>query len=129
MSVNDTINFHRLLALDHEREWRKKNKQRLGTYKKELYQKRRNTAIELLGGKCEYCSENIDLQFHHKYYVEDSKKQAHIFKEVEKYPNRFELVCFECHNIITFVSKNKHKARIVIDRILNNENRELCKEV
>ena len=63
----------------------------------------REKAILKLGGKCQKCNTEDNLQLHHITYAEDSIrwwesgeywKRA---KEAYNHPERFELICKECH--------------------------------
>ena len=64
----------------------------------------RQRAILKLGGKCQNCGNEDNLQLHHVKYAEDSPrwnesgeywKRA---KEALEHPERFELRCKNCHN-------------------------------
>ena len=64
----------------------------------------RQRAILKLGGKCQNCGKEDTLQLHHVKYAEDSPrwnesgeywKRA---KEALEHPERFELLCKNCHN-------------------------------
>jgi len=54
--------------------------------------------VEQFGGKCLECGYNkfIEcLEFHHLY--REDKNGKHFLKEVQKHPERFELLCNRCH--------------------------------
>ncbi len=64
----------------------------------------RDKAIQNLGGKCTVCEGIKNLQLHHITYADDSPrwwesgeywKRA---KEAYEHPERFKLLCKECHN-------------------------------
>jgi hypothetical protein len=59
--------------------------------------------IVLLGGKCRACGSTNKLEFHHRYYAEDSVKDGHALArllEAQRHPKRFALFCKDCHNLI-----------------------------
>ena len=89
--------------------------------------KRKIRSFEKLGNQCNICGEKpdwtlkiINLQFHHLDYGEgrtehireiDSggKASARRVKEVERYPERFQLLCFECHKMVGIAKTSPHK--------------------
>ena len=64
----------------------------------------REKAILKLGGKCKKCKSTENLQLHHTTYAEDSVKwwesgeSGKRAKEAFEHPERFELLCQDCHN-------------------------------
>jgi len=64
----------------------------------------REKAISKLGGKCKECESTEHLQLHHITYAEDSAKWWESgeywkrAKEAFEHPERFELLCKNCHN-------------------------------
>jgi len=64
----------------------------------------REKAILKLGGKCKKCGSTENLQLHHATYAEDSVKwwesgdSGKRAKEAFEHPERFELLCQDCHN-------------------------------
>jgi len=63
----------------------------------------REKAILGLGGKCQECNTEDNLQLHHITYAEDSARwwesgESHKrAKEAFEHPERFELICKDCH--------------------------------
>jgi len=57
-----------------------------------------------LGGKCQNCNKKEHLNLHHVKYAEDSPKWYESgeylkrAKEALEHPERFELLCKNCHN-------------------------------
>ena len=43
-----------------------------------------------------------------------------LLKEVEEYPERFELLCFECHEIVGVAKTKPHKIRACAKYITNS---------
>jgi len=64
----------------------------------------REKAILKLGGKCKKCGSTENLQLHHTTYAEDSAEwwesgdSGKRAKEAFEHPERFELLCQNCHN-------------------------------
>jgi len=64
----------------------------------------RQRAILKLGGKCQKCGSFKNLQLHHVIYAEDSVKwwesgeSGKRAKEAFEHPERFELLCQDCHS-------------------------------
>ena len=64
----------------------------------------REKAILKLGGKCKNCGSMENLQLHHTTYAEDSAKwwesgeSGKRAKEAFEHPERFELLCQNCHS-------------------------------
>ena len=64
----------------------------------------REKAISKLGGKCKKCRTAENLQLHHITYAKDSTKWWESgdswkrAKEAFEHPERFELLCQDCHN-------------------------------
>ena len=64
----------------------------------------REKAILKLGGKCKKCGSMKNLQLHHTTYAEDSAKwwesgeSGKRAKEAFEHPERFELLCQDCHS-------------------------------
>ena len=71
----------------------------------------RNQAISILGDSCVYCNTKERLEFHHLYYVNNENPHGvHSYsrhKETIKHPERFELVCHTCHQIITILNSDR----------------------
>lgn len=75
---------------------------------KASYLKLRQSAIDLLGGKCQGCGTLDGLQLHHRYYAKDSvRPKVHRecgnqtvkrIREAISHPERFSLLCLPCHN-------------------------------
>ena len=100
--------------------------------------KRRKKVFEKFNNCCKICGEKpdwtlkkINLQFHHLYYeggrTEYIKEidgprnvSTRLLKEVEEYPERFELLCFECHKIVGVAKTKPHKIRACARYITNS---------
>jgi DNA-directed RNA polymerase subunit RPC12/RpoP len=58
----------------------------------------RTELIKQFGGRCKKCGYKkyyVCLEFHHLF--KEDKKGKHFLKEVQKHPERFELLCNRCH--------------------------------
>ncbi len=79
----------------------------MNEYMKERYRKRRNEAIERLGGCCVNCGSDKDLEFDHKDPETKSFTIAHASSFSEKRWNeelvKCQLLCKDCHR-----EKSKH---------------------
>ena len=107
----------------------------MNEYQKKYYKNKRKIIFEKFGNCCQICCEKpdwtksrINLEFHHVYY-ENGRKEflresdgysgPRRLKEVEKNPERFELLCFDCHKIIGIHEKYPNKV-IVFDKYMSN---------
>jgi len=77
--------------------------------------KKRQEAMELLGEVCNLCK-NIEnrMEFHHLVYVDDSRT-CRIELEVLSHPERFQLLCWICHRLITFGQKYPERVECVLN--------------
>jgi hypothetical protein len=104
---------------------------------KQSVTKRRKKAFEKFNNCCKICSEKpdwtlkkINLQFHHLYYeegrteyikeIDGHKSNTNILKEVEECPERFELLCFECHKIVGIAKTQPYKIKACDEYILKS---------
>lgn len=83
---------------------------RCGSCGKKLYREnerlRRRELRSLFGGKCQVCSYNkyeFRLAFHHIDGRADNERNKKVsLREVRDYPNRFGLLCLNCHKLADF---------------------------
>jgi len=96
------------------------------SWKKSIVKRRKKLVIKF-GNCCNICGEKPDwslkkfnLPFHHLIYggnrtefiIEidgDRNKSTRLLKEVEEFPERFQLLCLECHKIIGISKKHPNK--------------------
>lgn len=88
----------------------------MNNYMKERWQKRRQKAIEHLGGKCN-CGSNDNLQFDH---IDPLTKVASIAKMSSMSEDKFwvevnkcQLLCLKCHQAKTLLDLNQQNAKII----------------
>ena len=88
--------------------------------RRKKYFNRFNNCCKICGEKPDWTLKKINLQFHHLYYeggrTEYIKEidgprnvSTRLLKEVEEYPERFELLCFDCHKIVGIGKTQPHK--------------------
>lgn len=85
---------YRLYILERNKGWRTKNKVKTYKYK----ERKRRELIQLLGGKCTNCGEVdwVILEFDHIEPIR-GRREYSLLEEVRKYPERFQLLCANCH--------------------------------
>ena len=122
--INAKRRVKRTVTNESYRSYIDKNKQHLYEQHKDYYYKARTKAIKLLGGSCDVCRDTEMLEFHHLYYGLDSRTNfAFTFYEVLKHPERFQLLCRTCHQIITRIDKDPRgiqKAQLILERLINS---------
>lgn len=71
---------------------------------------KKNVLIKQFGGKCQKCGYNKYigcLEFHH--FFKEDKKSKYFLNEVQKYPERYNLLCNRCHRETHIELKNNKK--------------------
>ena len=85
----------------------------------------REKAISKLGGKCKKCSSTENLQLHHTTYAKDSTEwweSGEYWKRAKvalEHPERFELLCQNCHNKLhdnEFFAKMPAEAKLALKK-------------
>ena len=80
----------------------------------------RKKALDMLGGRCEICNIIDDrMEFHHITYAEDSVS-VNREREVIKHPERFMLLCWVCHRLLTFGQEYPERVESVLNHIKDN---------
>lgn len=95
----------------------------MGSYESE--KRGRKRALELLGVACWICGVSGKLEFHHKEYADGTKKWklfkwsgAPTHREVLKHPERFQLLCRDCHRILHYYQKDPLRFELVYRYLL-----------
>lgn len=76
----------------------------------EIYKEKRENLIWKYNSKCYICGRTKRLEFHHFKHHEDEgiakstlQRRVLILEEIEKYPEDFILLCYACHECITWL--------------------------
>jgi len=92
-----------MVSAEYMREYRKKNPESIKKLK--IWEKKRVAELKIIvldyfGNVCCVCQENQRLQLHHEFYIDDKKKRTGYGRiyEALRYPERFRLLCTNCHN-------------------------------
>lgn len=90
------VNREKILAQQKERY--QKNKDYYYRKRREWYSNQRKKLVNLLGGKCVVCGETEEdfLEFDHIKPVR-GKREGNSIMQVKKHPERFQLLCANCH--------------------------------
>jgi len=87
-------------CLQKYKEWYRKNWDKLRLQRVTKINLERESLIKMLGGKCKVCSikDFIVLEFDHiKPILNAERNFSNILREVKKYPEKFQLLCANCH--------------------------------
>lgn len=104
--------YYRKKFRENPEYFREKSREKNRRYYEKLKERRRKVH-KTLGGKCYVCGRTGRLELHHKKgfvspYGQMSQGSATLrtLKEAENHPERFSLLCYNCHLWVSTFSKN-----------------------